>query len=241
MKAKLNRFIKTTIILLSFFCLLAVSTNQTKAQAPICPNNSSFIRVDNISSSGDQVTATVTGCIVEAGSFEIAAFENGTANLIGTQTGVDAGPFSDTLSFSAANNIYYLDIVVRSTSGNNIPARVNAVEIEDRTNPPDPENANLDLTNTFLGGAGSDTQIKDIYASPANLVNLIIRNLFVFAGLILFFNILWAGFKFITQEAKGKDEAKSIMTVSIVGFILMFVAYWIVQIIGVVTGMELVQ
>ena len=106
--------------------------------------------------------------------------------------------------------------------------------------PIEPKNSNLDLLNAFTGGRNNPDKIKNLYRSPAGLVNLIVRNLFVLAGLLLFVNMLWAGFKFIHSGAKGKDEAKSIFTVSIVGFILMFTAYWLVQIISLITGTNLI-
>lgn len=85
-----------------------------------------------------------------------------------------------------------------------------------------------------------DTKISDTYTTPAFLVNLIVRNLFVVAGVVLFFMILLAGFKFITGGKKGLDEAKQIMTAALVGFLLMFSAYWIVQIVKIVTKTDLI-
>lgn len=85
-----------------------------------------------------------------------------------------------------------------------------------------------------------DTKISDTYTTPAFLVNLIVRNLFVAAGVVLFFMILLAGFKFITGGKKGLDEAKQIMTAALVGFLLMFSAYWIVQIVKIVTKTDLI-
>lgn len=85
-----------------------------------------------------------------------------------------------------------------------------------------------------------DTKISDTYTNPAFLVNLVVRNLFVVAGVILFFMILLAGFKFITGGKKGLDEAKQIMTAALVGFLLMFSAYWIVQIVKIVTKTNLI-
>lgn len=86
----------------------------------------------------------------------------------------------------------------------------------------------------------NDTKISDTYSTPAFLVNLIVRNLFVVAGVVLFFMILLAGFKFITGGKKGLDEAKQIMTAALVGFLLMFSAYWIVQIVKIVTKTDLI-
>lgn len=85
-----------------------------------------------------------------------------------------------------------------------------------------------------------DSKINATYTTPAFLVNLIVRNLFVFAGVVMFFMILLAGFKFVTGGKKGLDDAKQIMTATLVGFLLMFSAYWIVQIVKIVTKTNIV-
>ncbi|MBP7768522.1 hypothetical protein KA082_01680 [Candidatus Woesebacteria bacterium] len=85
---------------------------------------------------------------------------------------------------------------------------------------------------------GDSTPVQDVYKDPAFLVNLLVRNLFVFAGVIIFFLILYAGFKFISGGTKGKDEAKGIVTASVTGLILMFAAYWILQVVKLLTGVD---
>lgn len=87
----------------------------------------------------------------------------------------------------------------------------------------------------------SDSQkVSDVYSNPAFLVNLIVRNLFALAGVVLFFLILLAGFKFIKGGAKGVEEAKTLVTTAITGFMIMFSAYWVVQIIKLITGADIV-
>lgn len=84
-----------------------------------------------------------------------------------------------------------------------------------------------------------DTPIRDYYKDPASLINLVVRNLFVFAGIILFFFIILAGYKFIMGGKKGLDESKTLATNAILGFIIMFTAYWVVQLIKIVLGVEI--
>ena len=86
----------------------------------------------------------------------------------------------------------------------------------------------------------TDTKVSETYTTPAFLVNLLVRNLFVVAGTLLFFMILLAGFKFIVGGKKGLDDAKQIMTAALIGFLLMFSAYWIVQIIKLITRTNIV-
>ena len=84
---------------------------------------------------------------------------------------------------------------------------------------------------------GTNNQsVSDVYQTPGDLVNLAVRNLFPAASIILFFMVIYAGFKFLKDETKAKEEAKKIMKTAITGFIIMFAAYWIIQIIQVITG-----
>lgn len=81
--------------------------------------------------------------------------------------------------------------------------------------------------------------VQDVYTNPAFLVNLLVDNLFVVAGLAIFFMTLLAGFFFITGGKKGLDQAKQILLAVLVGFGIMFGAYWIVQIIKYITGADI--
>lgn len=85
-----------------------------------------------------------------------------------------------------------------------------------------------------------DSKVSDVYTTPSFLVNLVVRNLFVFAGVVFFFMILLAGFQFISGGKKGAENAKQIMTAAAIGFILMFAAYWIVQIVKIVTRTNII-
>lgn len=80
--------------------------------------------------------------------------------------------------------------------------------------------------------------VSAVYDTPAFLVNLITRNLFVIGGVVIFILIFYAGFKFIQDDTKGKEEAKKILTATAVGAITMFSAYWILQIVQVLTGVN---
>lgn len=87
----------------------------------------------------------------------------------------------------------------------------------------------------------SDSQlVSDVYTDPAFLVNLIVRNLFVFAGLALFLLIIFAGIKFIAGGKKGAEEGAKILGTAVTGFVVMFSAYWIVQIVKLITGADII-
>jgi hypothetical protein len=84
------------------------------------------------------------------------------------------------------------------------------------------------------------TAVSAVYDSPAFLVNLIVRNLFIVAGVIFFLMIIFAGYRMILGGQKGAEDAKNIFNNAIIGFIIMFSAYWIVQIISYMTGVSII-
>lgn len=85
-----------------------------------------------------------------------------------------------------------------------------------------------------------NTKVSDTYTTPAFLVNLLMRNIFVAAGVVLFFMILLAGFQFVAGGKKGAENAKQIATATAIGFALMFSAYWIVQIVKLLTKTNII-
>ena len=95
----------------------------------------------------------------------------------------------------------------------------------------------LDLGSTLTLGDGR--AVKDVYKTPGDLVNIIVPNLFVVGGIILFGLVIFAGYKYISGGTKGATEARDVFKNAVIGFALMFSAYWIVQIIKLMTGADI--
>lgn len=74
----------------------------------------------------------------------------------------------------------------------------------------------------------------------AQIVSLLLPYIFVVAGLLLLFNLISGGFSFMTagDSPDGSKKAKLKITNALIGFIILFVAYWIMQIIEVMLGVD---
>lgn len=94
------------------------------------------------------------------------------------------------------------------------------------------------LSDCYLLNAKGDT-VESVYTDPGMLVNLIVRNLFIIAGVIFFIMMIMAGYQFISGGTKGADQARQMMTTAVAGLIVMFAAFWILQIVKLVTGAEI--
>lgn len=100
-----------------------------------------------------------------------------------------------------------------------------------------PGAGNLNLADCFtLGDRNTTINQVDAYKTPAGLVNLIVSNLFVVAGIFIFLAFIVAGFKFVAGGKSGAEESNKIATTAVTGFVIMFSAYWIVKIIEQITG-----
>jgi len=72
------------------------------------------------------------------------------------------------------------------------------------------------------------------------LLSRAIPIVFAIAGVGLFVMILASGFQFLTSagDAKKIEGAKQRLTNALVGFVLIFSAFWIVQIFGTIFGLD---
>lgn len=97
----------------------------------------------------------------------------------------------------------------------------------------------FDLIDTLILNPQTGDTVADKYDQPATLVNILVSNVFVASGVVIFLMILFAGLKFaLSPESKGKEDAKKIAEGAGIGFLVMFSAYWILQILQIVTGIE---
>jgi hypothetical protein len=78
------------------------------------------------------------------------------------------------------------------------------------------------------------------FDTVGSVINKAVPFVFAIAGVGLLIMIIFAGFTLLTSagDAKKSEKGKQQLTYSIVGFIVIFVAYWIVQLFGVIFGID---
>lgn len=74
------------------------------------------------------------------------------------------------------------------------------------------------------------------FTNLASVVNAALPLVFAIAGIILLVFLVWGGFDYLTSmgDAKKAEAAKKKLTNALLGFILIFVAYWLVQLLDYV-------
>ncbi|HKY74401.1 MAG TPA: hypothetical protein VJ246_03770 [Patescibacteria group bacterium] len=90
----------------------------------------------------------------------------------------------------------------------------------------------------------TNTRVSDVFATPADFFNkLIIPNMYLFAGLIFFALLVGGGIMVVTSGGDPKGTEKGMQTVktAVAGFLVIFLAYWVIQIIERATGQPILS
>jgi len=93
--------------------------------------------------------------------------------------------------------------------------------------------AQIDIGKEFNSPFGQTVGI-------GNLVSIVITSSFVISGIILLFFFVIGGISLISGAGNDNPESvekgKKAVTSALIGFIIIFVAYWLIRIIEVISG-----
>lgn len=91
----------------------------------------------------------------------------------------------------------------------------------------------------FFGGQG----IASIFPDLGSLINILIFNAYILAGVVLFLLLLFGGIGIIMGSSGGNPEQTArggkAVVAALGGFLIIFLSYWIIRIIEVITGMNI--
>lgn len=76
-----------------------------------------------------------------------------------------------------------------------------------------------------------------------DIISALIPYLFTISGLLLLLYLLYGGYHLMLSKGdpKAVQEAQGKITNALIGFMIIFVAYWIVQIFGTILGIESIK
>jgi len=77
-------------------------------------------------------------------------------------------------------------------------------------------------------------------ANLGEIVSSLLPYLFTGAGLLLLLYLIFGGLQMMTSggDPKAVESAKGKITGALIGFVIVFVAYWLVQIVASVLGLQ---
>lgn len=91
----------------------------------------------------------------------------------------------------------------------------------------------INYPSEFKGFIGTNGTLGGIVSAAIPLI-------LAFAGLGLLLMLISAGYTFLTSagDAKKMEEGKQRLTFAVVGFLIVFVAFWVVQLTGTIFGLQ---
>lgn len=86
---------------------------------------------------------------------------------------------------------------------------------------------------------------KPAFQTIGNFISAILPNVYIIAGVILFILLIIGGLMVIINAGKSEQEGvqkgQKAITSALVGFLIIFTSYWIIQIIEVITGISILK
>ena len=101
------------------------------------------------------------------------------------------------------------------------------------------EIAQIDFKNLRLPVVSNSViDINNTQLTLGAIVNAVLPYVFTIAGLAVLLYLIYGGYHYIVAmgDPKGLKEAQGKIVNALIGFIIIFLAYWIVEILGIVLG-----
>lgn len=82
--------------------------------------------------------------------------------------------------------------------------------------------------------------LKPEFTNLSSVVTQAIPIVFSIAGILLLAYLVWGGFDYLTSmgEPEKAEQGKAKITNALIGFIIIFAAYWLVQIVDYIFGLR---
>lgn len=81
------------------------------------------------------------------------------------------------------------------------------------------------------------------FSSISELINRLLPNVLLLAGIILFLLILGGGFMLISGATEGEadktEKGKQAVTYAMIGFVIIFASFWIIKLVEKITGIPI--
>lgn len=110
----------------------------------------------------------------------------------------------------------------------------------------DSDMSNLEVSSELLDSLNplSSGDSKDALSTPGGIISKALGSfVFPIAGIILFVVLLLGGFQMLSGAANSKslEEGKQRITSAVIGFVILFAAYWIAQLLELIFGIRILS
>lgn len=75
----------------------------------------------------------------------------------------------------------------------------------------------------------------------ASVINALLKYIYPFAGIIMFFLLIAGGFQLLTSTGNPESTKKAYQKIlfAIIGFIFIFITFWLAQILQIILGVDI--
>jgi hypothetical protein len=98
----------------------------------------------------------------------------------------------------------------------------------------------MNIGQTFFNVFGGGTDKYTSLTAVTGLVSLFLNIVFVLSGIILLFFFIFCGIGMISSAGQNNpqkaEQAKKTLTSALIGFVIVFTAYWIVKLVLTILG-----
>lgn len=105
--------------------------------------------------------------------------------------------------------------------------------------------ADINIGEQFWVKVGVGIGSVTAYQTVGGLVTVLLRNIYVLAGVLLFVLLIVGGLGIImgagSGDAKKTEHGHQALSKALIGFLVIFASYWIIQIIQVITGLNILN
>lgn len=105
--------------------------------------------------------------------------------------------------------------------------------------------AQVNIGNEVILNPDTNTKVGQTYTDFASLISIIVKNAITVAGIIFLILLILGGFSFIMSAGSGDpkkaQQAQQTITAALIGFVVVFLSYAIVQLIQTVTGLQILN
>ena len=92
---------------------------------------------------------------------------------------------------------------------------------------------------------GTGKYINDTFPTLSSIVTVILKNSITLAGILFLLLLIFGGLMFIigagNTDSKKAAQGKALITDALIGFVVVLMAFFIVQIIETVTGIKILN
>jgi len=101
----------------------------------------------------------------------------------------------------------------------------------------------MDIGENFWLKSGEGIRDATGYGSLGEFISAVLPNVYVITGVILFFLMIFGGIGYIKGAGSGDEEGvkkgQQAITSALIGFLIIFLSYWIIQLIETITGIKI--